>query len=96
MSGHLPECPCANTSAHPDDCLCCEVSSPCICDRLRACEQRVLTYFTARIKDRMTDSDLDDVVSDDGKDSIWAAIDELLATFLAHSQAPASKTGRHP
>ena len=41
-SGHLPECPCANTSAHPEGCLCCEVSSPCICDRLRACEQRVL------------------------------------------------------
>lgn len=41
-SGHLPECPCANTSAHPDGCLCCEVSSPCICNRLRACEQRVL------------------------------------------------------
>lgn len=89
MSDHLPECRRWFTDMPAsDECPACEM--------FRSCEQRVLTDFTARIKDRMTDSDLDDVVSDDGKDSIWAAIDELLATFLAHSQAPASKTGRHP
>ena len=41
MIKHLPECPCNDKSAHPDGCLCCEVSSPCICDALRACEERV-------------------------------------------------------
>lgn len=51
MSDHLPECPCANTSAHPDGCLCCEVSSPCICDRLRACEQRVADEIWGAIRD---------------------------------------------
>ena len=42
MTEHLPECPCNDKAAHPDGCLCCEVASPCICDRLRACEERVL------------------------------------------------------
>ena len=41
MTEHLPECPCNDKAAHPDGCLCCEVASPCICDRLRACEERV-------------------------------------------------------
>lgn len=35
MSGHLPECPAADPVWHPD------YSAPCICDALRACEQRV-------------------------------------------------------
>lgn len=41
MTEHLPECPCNDKSAHPAGCLCCEISSPCICAALRACEQRV-------------------------------------------------------
>ena len=41
MTEHEPECPCIDKAEHPDGCLCCEVASPCICDRLRACEQRV-------------------------------------------------------
>ena len=76
---HLPECP---QLTEKPDWYCCEDCDPgvwddCICDRLRACEQRVLTEFVARIQDRMTDSDLDNIVSDDGKDLIWAAIDAL-------------------
>lgn len=42
MTEHEPECPCIDKAEHPDGCLCCEVASPCICDRLRACEERVL------------------------------------------------------
>jgi len=70
MTSHRPECVCYD-KVHAHKC------ALCICDRLRACEQRVLTEFVARIQDRMTDSDLDNVVSDDGKDLIWAAIDAL-------------------
>lgn len=69
LQGHLPECECYGRN-HGE-------CSLCICNRLRACEQRVLTQFVERIQDRMTDSDLDNVVSDDGKDLIWAAIDAL-------------------
>ena len=35
MSNHLPECPAADPVWHPD------YSAPCMCDRLRALEQRV-------------------------------------------------------
>lgn len=77
MSKHLSECfaslcECDDTHFKSIDC-----DFSCICPSLRACEQRVLTEFVARIQDRMTDSDLDNVVSDDGKDLIWAAIDAL-------------------
>lgn len=51
MTEHLPECPCNDKSAHPDGCLCCEVSSPCICDALSACEQRVLNAAVQRVEE---------------------------------------------
>ena len=49
MSQHLPECPMANGCKHdyyndpPIQCADCGES--CICDRLRACEQRVSSEF---------------------------------------------------
>ena len=68
--GHLPEC-----SAYKDP----RILRPalCICFAIRSCEQRVWQQMLARIEDRMTDTDMDDLVSDDGKDYFWAAIRAL-------------------
>ena len=70
MTEHLPECPVA--VARPG------TFTSCICDRLRACEQRVREDQTGRcvaaFHDRISDSDLDDLLSDDEKDIVAQSI----------------------
>ena len=70
MNEHLPECPVA--VARPG------TFTSCICDRLRACEQRVREDQTGRcvaaFHDRISDSDLDDLLSDDEKDIVAQSI----------------------
>ena len=107
MTEHLPECPilkpCCDDEQFPEHGFCGNfVGGPClhcmakcICDALRACEERVkdeaLAWAKARevngvtwvqawaqatevcvaaFYDRISDSDLDDVMSDDHKDIV--------------------------
>ena len=44
MAEHLPECPMSTK-----DTICCCL--PCICDALRACEQRVLNAAVQRVEE---------------------------------------------
>lgn len=54
--------------------------APCICKYLNACGQRVWRQMFDRIEDRMTDTDMDNLVSDDGKEIFWATIRDLQVT----------------
>jgi hypothetical protein len=89
MTEHLPECPilkpCCDDEEFPEHgfcgnfvgrCLHC--MAECICDALRACEKRVRKDQTDRcvaaFHDRISDSDLDDLLSDDEKDIVAQAI----------------------
>jgi hypothetical protein len=60
-----------------DTCQVCEwpYYPRCICPEMRAAR----VDLVQRIKDRMTDSDLDSLVADDAKDDLWAAFDVLAA-----------------
>lgn len=90
MTEHLPECPilkpCCDDEEWPEHgfcgnyvggrCLHC--MAECICDALRACEARVrknqADRCVAAFHDRISDSDLDDLLSDDEKDIVAQAI----------------------
>lgn len=73
MSKHLPECIHFFPDGTPGD--------PCqVCDALRACQQRIWAEMFARIQDRMTDTDMDNLVSDDGKDYFWSVIGSMKPT----------------
>ena len=89
MTEHLPECPirkpCCDDLEFPDHgfcgnyvgrCLHC--MAECICDALRACEARAWALATNAgidaFYDRISDSDLDDILTDDEKDTIAHAI----------------------
>lgn len=87
MTEHLPECPLlepcsADTPNHGfcsrQNTICIHCERQCICDRLRACEERVRKDQTDRcvaaFHDRISDSDLDDLISDDEKDIVAEAI----------------------
>ena len=69
MTEHLPEC----WATYPSD-----PPAWCICEELSACEERVRKDQTDRcvdaFYDRISDSDLDYLLSDDGKDIVAQAI----------------------
>lgn len=77
MTEHLPECIYAPEEFDFEQNIVWG-GKPCICDRLRACEQRVREDQTGRcvaaFHDRISDSDLDDLLSDDEKDIVAQSI----------------------
>lgn len=73
---HLPECVMAEISPH----FISWMIDECICDRLLACRGRTWSEMFARIQDRMTDTDMDNLVSDDGKDYFWSVIRSMKPT----------------
>ena len=80
MTEHLPMCP----SRCTEHAFCACRSAECICERLRAYEERAKDEALAWVQawaqatescipafyDRISDSDLDDVMSDDQKDIV--------------------------
>jgi hypothetical protein len=88
MIKHLPECVIAEKKAEFTSWMIDE----CICDRLQSCERRTWAEMIARIEDRMTDTDMDNLVSDDGKDYFWSVLRSMapVVRYLAQS----SDTGR--
>jgi hypothetical protein len=68
MTEHLPECPCLCTDEA--SCLC--YTAECICERLRACEDRVTHEERARIVAGISAWCADDpVISRANPDDVW-------------------------
>ena len=53
MSEHLPECPilqpCSGDLENPELCECLHCMAECICERLRACEDRTIAAALQRV-----------------------------------------------